>query len=152
MIWLAIFLGITDQVVKYLFQAYPAWTWAKSFGAVSVFFSYFANPLAAFSLPIPARVVAWISLVIVAALFLWLLKAPSRQKGWIALVLVGAISNLIDRYQLGFVIDYMGIGIDGWRSSHINLADVMIVLGLIGWSRAGTRKYELEARMSGKDI
>ena len=44
----------------------------------------------------------------------------------ISMVIVGALSNLIDRFALGFVVDYINIFI--WPI--FNLADCLIVAGI----------------------
>ncbi|MFH1172920.1 MAG: signal peptidase II, partial [bacterium] len=48
---------------------------------------------------------------------------------WLGLLIVGALGNLTDRLLYGAVIDI--IEIPGW--SILNLADLMVVAGIIGW-------------------
>lgn len=43
----------------------------------------------------------------------------------------GAIGNLIDRIRLGYVIDFIDMGIKNTRWATYNIADVAIVIGLI---------------------
>jgi signal peptidase II len=62
-----------------------------------------------------------ISLALVAALVL----APRRYAMGIALILGGSLGNLIDRFRLGYVIDYLGVY--GWP--RFNVADAAIVAG-----------------------
>jgi len=60
-------------------------------------------------------------------------KKKYLQTVAILTVLLGAVSNLIDRLTLGKVIDYIDIK----YFSVLNIADVMIVVGVIGlilWS------------------
>lgn len=47
------------------------------------------------------------------------------------LILGGAVGNLIDRLRLGHVIDFIDIGLRGWRWYTFNLADAFIVIGII---------------------
>lgn len=47
------------------------------------------------------------------------------------LLLGGAIGNLIDRIRLGYVIDFIDMGIKNTRWPTYNLADLAIVVGLI---------------------
>lgn len=67
-------------------------------------------------------------------ILLWLL-IRSYKKRDLALVVIqmliiaGALSNLIDRVTRGFVIDY--IHVQFWTV--FNLADVMIVFGIVSW-------------------
>jgi signal peptidase II len=92
---------------------------------------YTPNYNIAFSLPLPYVIV--IVIVIVALLFLGYLWVQSLKAGnlkllfAISLVIVGALSNLIDRFALGFVVDYVNIHI--WPI--FNLADCMIVAGVV---------------------
>lgn len=64
----------------------------------------------------------------------WLLKMPRHAQvlaAGVALVLGGAIGNLIDRMQLGFVVDFIHVY---WQNSHFpafNIADSAITLGVI---------------------
>jgi signal peptidase II len=58
----------------------------------------------------------------------------------LGLLLGGAIGNLIDRLSLGFVIDWVDMGIGGWRWYTFNVADsaistallLFVVIGLFG--------------------
>lgn len=47
----------------------------------------------------------------------------------ISFILIGALSNLIDRFRFGYVIDW--INVPWW--SVFNLADIYIVGGVIAW-------------------
>lgn len=47
------------------------------------------------------------------------------------LIIGGALGNLIDRLRLGYVIDYIDMGIKNARWPTYNLADLAIVIGLI---------------------
>jgi signal peptidase II len=55
----------------------------------------------------------------------------------LALLLGGAIGNFIDRIRFGYVIDFVDIGIGGWRFYIFNIADsavtVSILLMLLLW-------------------
>ena len=67
-------------------------------------------------------------------LLVWLLRLP--RKDWrtglgIALVLGGAIGNLIDRVQLGYVVDFIDVHIGGWHYPAFNVADSAISCGVI---------------------
>jgi signal peptidase II len=47
-----------------------------------------------------------------------------------SLIIIGGISNLIDRFIYGSVIDFIQVFIGDYRLSVFNLADVYIVLGI----------------------
>lgn len=92
---------------------------------------YTPNYNIAFSLPLPYVIV--IVIVIVALLFLGYLWVQSLKLGnlkllfAISLVITGALSNLVDRFALGYVVDYINIHI--WPI--FNLADCLIVAGVV---------------------
>lgn len=129
-------LGFSDQVIKQLFLANQHWQVAVG-DFVRFFMNYYANPVAAFSLPVPAKLIVPASLLILIVLAgVFIRTKSSRVRFAVLFILIGAVSNLIDRAQYGFVIDYFGISIAGWRSSLFNLADLMILAGLIIWLKA----------------
>lgn len=73
-------------------------------------------------------------ILIAAALIFFVYYYFSHQMGlswWgrvvFALILSGAISNIIDRLYLGYVRDFLDVGL-GFT---FNMADVMVVLGLV---------------------
>jgi len=92
---------------------------------------YTPNYNIAFSLPLPRAII--IFFVITALIFLTFLWWHSLKSSnlklllAISLVIVGALSNLIDRFALGYVVDYINIFI--WPI--FNLADCLIVAGVI---------------------
>jgi signal peptidase II len=72
----------------------------------------------------------WASLVIVALLLGHHFRSPSppRWEGFaIALIAGGAIGNLIDRIRLGYVVDFISVGI--WPN--FNVADSAITVGVL---------------------
>lgn len=73
--------------------------------------------------------VSWVSVLLLSCLFLYLLLEWRGLEIWqkigLSLVLIGGISNTIDRFYYGFVIDYFKIWV-----SKFNLADVYILGGL----------------------
>jgi signal peptidase II len=50
---------------------------------------------------------------------------PRRYASALGLILGGSLGNLVDRYRLGFVVDYVGV----YRWPTFNLADVAIAVG-----------------------
>jgi len=67
-------------------------------------------------------------------LLVWLWRLPDRSRLLpvaISLVLGGAIGNLIDRIRFGYVVDFIDLHYQGERWPAFNLADSVIVLGVI---------------------
>ena len=67
-------------------------------------------------------------------LLVWLLRLPRHE--WrtglgLALVLGGAIGNLVDRVQLGYVVDFIDVHFGGWHYPAFNVADSAITCGVI---------------------
>ena len=67
-------------------------------------------------------------------LLVWLLRLPRRE--WISglglsLILGGAIGNLIDRIQLGYVVDFIDVYYKNWHFPAFNVADSAITCGVI---------------------
>jgi len=66
-------------------------------------------------------------------LLIWLLRLPSTEKltGFaLALIIGGAVGNLIDRINLGYVVDFIDVyyGTSHWPA--FNLADSTITCGV----------------------
>lgn len=67
-------------------------------------------------------------------LLVWLLRLPRRE--WVtalglALILGGAIGNLVDRVQLGYVVDFIDVYYKNWHYPAFNVADSAITCGVI---------------------
>jgi signal peptidase II len=72
--------------------------------------------------------------VVSVVLLVWLLRLPRQE--WrtglgLALVLGGAIGNLVDRVQLGYVVDFIDVHFGGWHYPAFNVADSAITCGVI---------------------
>lgn len=69
-----------------------------------------------------------VSLVVVG-MIVWY-QAASGRNAWMSLalglLLGGAIGNMIDRFRLGYVIDWVDAGIGDWRFYTFNVADSAI--------------------------
>jgi signal peptidase II len=71
--------------------------------------------------------------VVSVGLIVWLLRLPRRE--WLtglalALVIGGAIGNLVDRIQLGYVVDFIDVHYAGWHWPAFNVADSAISCGV----------------------
>ncbi len=67
-------------------------------------------------------------------LLVWLIRLPRRE--WVtalglALILGGAIGNLVDRVQLGYVVDFIDVFYGDWHYPAFNIADSAITCGVI---------------------
>jgi len=67
-------------------------------------------------------------------LIIWVLRLPRRQ--WLsglslALIIGGAIGNLVDRIQLGYVVDFIDVHYAGWHWPAFNIADSAITCGVV---------------------
>jgi len=80
----------------------------------------------------------WFFIVLASAvslvLLVWLLRLPRRE--WVvalglALILGGAIGNLVDRIQLGYVVDFIDVYYKNWHYPAFNVADSAITCGVI---------------------
>jgi signal peptidase II len=90
----------------------------------------------AFSLPVSEFIILMLSVYLIGALILWLSSLVKRE-AWFegasaVLVLAGAASNFLDRLIHGGVVDYLAIRIYNFQYAVFNLADVLIVVGLVG--------------------
>lgn len=86
----------------------------------------------AFNLPIPQWLILSITLAACIAI-LWIAICKRRASSLLfaaclGILLGGAIGNAIDRATLGFVRDWLLL----WFRSAINLADIGVLVGLVG--------------------
>ena len=94
---------------------------------------FYKNSGIAFSLKISGELFLYFYLLVIIVLFLifWQLLASLKNKhlllatGYLLLT-AGIISNLIDRFRFGFIVDYLN-----FYFFYNNLADVMIMAGVI---------------------
>lgn len=91
------------------------------------------NPKGVFGLPIGSSIGYYILSGVGIATVLYLVF---RTRHWpqataLGFILGGAAGNLIDRVRLGKVIDFIDIGVTELRWPTFNLADALIVVGII---------------------
>ncbi|OQA53082.1 MAG: Lipoprotein signal peptidase [candidate division WS2 bacterium ADurb.Bin280] len=79
------------------------------------------------------------SLILTIVIFVYFLKCKTTDKVLVAIMLGGALSNTIDRFARGFVVDY--ISLPYWPS--FNLADTLIFVSAL------TLAYKTIRRSSG---
>ena len=125
---LAVFLFAIDRLLKSI-----ALEFAGEYSLIGEIlkFSFAKNYFIAFSLPLGgAFLIILISIIIITLLVYSLKLAIKKEWLQVALltnILFGAISNLLDRLQLGYVVDY----IDLKYFTVFNTADIMIVGGTL---------------------
>ncbi len=90
-------------------------------------FNFVPNYNIAFSLPFSGLGLNIIISLIIVALLIYLIHAKDLEKYALYLIIFGAISNIIDRWYYGYVIDYLDLK---WFTI-FNLADVLICCGTI---------------------
>jgi len=122
--FLTLSLFIIDRILKY---------YAMAHNSSNGFFVFEKNTGIAFSIPIPQIILPILTAIIILFVISYSLKYLKIQKFTLhlttLLITAGAISNLIDRLKFGYVIDYFDIKY--WPV--FNVADVMIVVGVILW-------------------
>lgn len=94
-------------------------------------FNFVPNYFAAFSLPFSGNLfngLIVLATLALAGLSIYFFKKSETKTGLVlSMIMFGAVSNLIDRFSYGFVIDYL----DLQYFTIFNGADVMITLGTI---------------------
>lgn len=125
---LAVFLLAIDRYLKHLALGYLG---AYSLIGDILQFKLAKNYFIAFSLPLGGDGLLVLICAIIVALFIYTLKILEKrdylQAALLTNILFGAISNLLDRLQIGYVVDY----IDLKYFTVFNVADIMIVGGVV---------------------
>ncbi len=100
---------------------------------------YYTNNGAAFSMlagqPALWRQIFFISTTLIALVIIaYAHRSYSRQNGWytvaLALIAGGATGNLIDRLNLGFVVDFLDVYYGDYHWPAFNVADSAITVGV----------------------
>ena len=121
------FFLLLDQALKYLARTnsdFSFYLWKNWFG-----WEYMGNTGVAFSLPMPNIVLLIITPLVLLGVSYFLVSRKKKSNIFIfggLLFLLGAVSNYIDRVLFSVTIDYLRI-----VTGVINLADVMIVVGVV---------------------
>lgn len=126
---------LLDQVSKWLIlKASPVLAGDVFFLHIGI--KWVLNKHFAFSVPAPQWVIGAVVLtvlILVARRWWQEVRAGLTSSYGLALVLGGALGNIIDRVRLGGVQDWIEVGIKGWSTSSFNIADVLIVVGVVLW-------------------
>jgi signal peptidase II len=99
--------------------------------------TYVQNKGAAFglfgTLPGAAILFVIIALIAIALILLYIRQIQAREV-WtpvcFALILTGAVGNVIDRFRLGSVVDFLDFYYFGWHWPAFNVADACITIGV----------------------
>lgn len=86
----------------------------------------------AFNIPIPQSVILGLTFLASIGILAAITRAPQKRPRlfsfFLGVLLGGASGNAFDRWQLGFVRDWLLL----WHRSAINLADIGVLVGLSG--------------------
>ena len=82
--------------------------------------------------PYNALVFAFLAMVIIGVLMVWLWRSTDRPtRVAIGLIVGGAVGNVIDRLQFGAVVDFLDFHAFGQHWPAFNVADSGIVVGAV---------------------
>jgi signal peptidase II len=144
-------LIVIDQLTKvWVVATYPLRGPGEYIG-LGFYFTYEQNTGAAFSIfrgnP---TVLGIISAVVASAILSYLIVRrkiiSTLQRYALASILAGAIGNMIDRFRLGYVVDFIHFKIPNFSFAVFNFADSCVVIGavlLIGSSLFQKRSQDL---------
>lgn len=121
---------LTKQIVLHTMTEYQSISMIQNFFSIT----FTKNTGIAFSF-LDGKVPFIIIMTIIVIFFIWkyikiatLTKIETLCYGF---VLGGAIGNLIDRLVYGYVIDFLDFNLFGYACPIFNIADTMIVIGII---------------------
>jgi signal peptidase II len=86
-----------------------------------------------------------VSLVVSVAIIIWMRRTDAGRLlklFALSLLLAGAIGNLIDRFRLGFVIDFIDLHYQDFYWPVFNVADILISLGVVLLIFSDIKKHE----------
>lgn len=130
---------VSDQITKSVISSWlsPGQI-VKLFDSDLVWLVLVHNPGSAFGIRlIPTPILAIISLIAAAALILYLFRysqLPFSQGVPLGLILGGAVGNMIDRFRLGKVVDFVSVNLPDWwmdRWPVFNVADSAVSVGVV---------------------
>jgi signal peptidase II len=95
---------------------------------------YVQNTGAAFSL-FPGAIWLFVPVTVLALVMIGYFFRSFRDRGpgihiVLGAILGGTLGNLTDRLRLGYVVDFISVGIGDWRFPTFNVADSAVVVGI----------------------
>ncbi|MBI5654295.1 signal peptidase II [Candidatus Uhrbacteria bacterium] len=133
---LAAAIATVDQISKYAIRAQPApsWPWPgflelthhQNFGLIA-------------NTPVPRILILIVTLAVMIALVQRIFLAEKlgiNERLALTIILGGALGNFVDRLLQGYVFDWILI----FNTSIINIADIAITLGIVGYALIIWRK------------
>ncbi len=136
---LPIIMVFVDQMTKYFIVS----TYAIHTGEAIInnffYFYYTQNTGSAFSFLADKSWGIWVltgfSTLLAVIVFFYLIKSLKVNEYMVAaslsLLLAGAIGNLIDRFRLHYVVDFIRFDFGSWTFPIFNVADICAVVGTI---------------------
>jgi len=140
----AVLVIILDQVTKAIASARLLMGQPVPLLGDTVRFTLVHNTGAAFGLfpgsRLPFIVISLLAIAVVLYLFLRETYRSLANRILLGCILGGAIGNLIDRIRLGWVVDFIDLGVGSFRWPVFNVADSAVTLGVLflAWSLART--------------
>lgn len=132
---------VADQVTKAIFGGFGERGSHMVGGFLSLQPSL--NSGLAFSVPLWSWAALLINLgVLIALIWYWVSRLALPESWWLAVAIGGAFGNLVDRLFLGGVRDWFVINW-GFSLSSINLADVCVIVGALGWIWAHGKRMKM---------
>jgi signal peptidase II len=133
---LATLLLILDQATKWWSSTTFPLNGEGRYVFLGFYFTYVQNTGAAFGIfqdgTLPLGILsAVVSLALIVYLVMRGKTIPVLQRFALASILAGAIGNMIDRFRLGYVIDFIHFKVPGFSFPVFNVADSCVVIGAI---------------------
>jgi signal peptidase II len=133
---LAALLLVLDQLTKWWSSTTFPLNGEGHYIFLGFYFTYVQNTGAAFGIfqdgTLPLGI---LSAIVSAAILVYLVRRgksiPVLQRYALASIFAGAIGNMIDRFRLGYVIDFIHFKIPGFSFPVFNVADSCVVIGAI---------------------
>lgn len=130
---LALIIIIFDQLTKFLVKS--RLSFSESIPVIKNIFHFtliknFGVGFGLFNAPAARWILIILTIIIIGIILYYYKKIPEQYLPVIStsLILGGAVGNLIDRFLLGFVVDFLDFRI--WPA--FNVADSAITIGVIG--------------------
>jgi signal peptidase II len=133
---LAAFLLVLDQLSKWWSSTTFPLNGEGRYAFLGFHFTYVQNTGAAFGIfqdgTLPLGILsALVATAILAYLIMRGKPTPVLQRYALASILAGAVGNMIDRFRLGYVVDFIHFSVPGFSFPVFNIADSCVVMGAI---------------------